>query len=147
MGGAWEARPPGSAPGAATPTAVPEAAARRSVRPRFRGSWRSRDGDGGAARAARAGASGHGRRAGRLRGWSRAGVLPPLPRGTSRAPGRAPRLLRPGAVPSPAAGPGGRAWGWREQRGAPGEGPPQDPGRGILDPPSPGPGAPTLQDT
>ena len=68
------------------------------------------DGDavGCAARAARAGAGGHGRRSGGFRGRPPAGLPPKLPRGAARAAAGAPRLPRVRAVPSPAPGPGGR---------------------------------------
>lgn len=69
------------------------------------------DTDGCAARAASAGAGGHGRRSGGFRGRPPAGLPPKLPPGAARAAAGAPRLPRLRAVPSPAPGPGGREVG------------------------------------
>lgn len=68
-----------------------------------------------------AGAGGHGRRPGRLRGRGAAGLLLPLPRGAAGGAGGTPRLLGAGAVQPPAGGPGGErgmSTGVRSRRGA-----------------------------
>lgn len=68
-----------------------------------------------------AGAGGHGRRPGRLRGRGAAGLLLPLPRGAAGGAGGTQGLLGAGAVRPPAGGPGGErgmSAGVRSRRGA-----------------------------